>query len=101
MRRISASDFKATCLALLDEVARTGEPIEVLKRGKTVARVVAAPPEQGEFPQDSLRGTVTICGDILKPVLCASAWDVLSESNARRSGRARKRGEPARKSTQH
>ncbi len=39
MREISASAFKAGCLALLEEVASTGEAIVVTKRGRPVARV--------------------------------------------------------------
>jgi len=38
-REISATEFKAKCLSLLDEVARTGESLVVTKRGKPVARV--------------------------------------------------------------
>ncbi len=38
-REITATEFKAKCLSLLDEVARTGESIIVTKRGKPVARV--------------------------------------------------------------
>jgi prevent-host-death family protein len=41
MRRIPASRFKAQCLALLDDVALTGEEIIVTKRGRAVARLVA------------------------------------------------------------
>jgi prevent-host-death family protein len=41
MPLIPASRFKAECLALLDDVARTGEEIVVTKRGRPVARVVA------------------------------------------------------------
>jgi prevent-host-death family protein len=52
-RTISASQFKAHCLAMLDEVSATGEEIVVTKRGRAVARVIAA----GE-PRD-LRGSVT------------------------------------------
>jgi prevent-host-death family protein len=52
-RSIGASEFKAKCLALLDEVASTGETLIVTKRGKPVARVVPA-----EEPR-SLVGTVT------------------------------------------
>lgn len=36
---IKASEFKAKCLKLLDEVTATGEDIVVTKRGKVVARV--------------------------------------------------------------
>jgi prevent-host-death family protein len=52
-KTLSASHFKAHCLALLDEVADTGEGLIVTKRGRPVARVtpVKAP--------DSLRGSVT------------------------------------------
>jgi prevent-host-death family protein len=41
-RHIPASEFKARCLALLDEVAETKETLVVTKRGKPVAQVVPA-----------------------------------------------------------
>lgn len=50
---MSASRFKAECLAILDEVAATGTSIVVTKRGKPVARVTAVE------PPPSLRGSVT------------------------------------------
>jgi len=53
IRTISASRFKAECLAMLDEVAATGEEVVVTKRGRAVARV--SPVAQPE----SLRGSVT------------------------------------------
>lgn len=40
MKRIAAAKFKATCLALMDRVAETGEPLEVTKRGKALVRLV-------------------------------------------------------------
>ncbi len=40
--KISASEFKAKCLALLDQVHERGEPITVTKRGKVVARLMPA-----------------------------------------------------------
>jgi len=52
-RTVSASQFKAKCLAMLDEVAATGEEIVVTKRGQPVARVSAA------SEPESLRGSVT------------------------------------------
>ena len=39
MRTIPAGVFKAKCLAILDEVNSTGEPVLITKRGKPVARV--------------------------------------------------------------
>ncbi|MFI4991596.1 MAG: type II toxin-antitoxin system Phd/YefM family antitoxin [Solirubrobacterales bacterium] len=53
IRTISASRFKAQCLAMLDEVAATGEEIVVTKRGHAVARV--SPMSEPA----SLRGSVT------------------------------------------
>lgn len=53
MQTISASQFKAKCLALLDDVAESGGEITVTKRGRPVAKVVPF-----EDPCDSLRGSV-------------------------------------------
>jgi prevent-host-death family protein len=53
MQHIPASRFKAHCLALLDDVALTGEEIVVTKRGRPVARVVAIAEPQ------ALEGSVT------------------------------------------
>jgi prevent-host-death family protein len=43
-REIPASRFKAQCLALLDEVAATGDELIVTKRGKPVARLAPLEP---------------------------------------------------------
>lgn len=52
-RTVSASQFKARCLAMLDEVADTGEEIVITKRGRAVARVIAATAPPGL--RDSVR----------------------------------------------
>jgi prevent-host-death family protein len=52
---VPAGDFKQRCLALLDQVAETGTPIVVTKRGRPVARVVPIPP-----PNQSLRGSLRV-----------------------------------------
>lgn len=71
---ISASQFKAECLGLLDEVAETGAEITVTKRGKPVARVVPVEPVR------SLVGSVTFLvsdEELMKPVL--GPWDAETE----------------------
>ena len=68
-RSVGATAFKAQCLSLLDRVARTGEPLVITKRGKPVARLVPARRTQ----PTSLRGSVTIRGDIVAPIL--GTWD--------------------------
>lgn len=40
MKTVKASEFKARCLALMDDVAETGEEIVVTKNGKPVSRLV-------------------------------------------------------------
>ena len=65
MKSVAASEFKAKCLALLDEVAENGETLVVTKRGKPVAHVVPA-----EEPR-SLIGTVKYLvsdDELIKPL---------------------------------
>ncbi len=68
-KTIPAGDFKAHCLALLDEVARTGRPLLVTKRGKPVAQLVPVP---GQEPK-SLKGSLLGQKDVLSPI--DAAWD--------------------------
>jgi prevent-host-death family protein len=76
MRSINATAFKARCLAILDEVERTGEPVAVSKRGRIVAHLLPPrPASAGSFPQHSLRGSGRSKGDIIGPVLSADAWE--------------------------
>jgi prevent-host-death family protein len=69
-RVVSASRFKAQCLAMFDEVAATGEEIVVTKHGRPVARVVPA----AEPP--TLRGSVRFNvtdAELVAPL--GDAWD--------------------------
>ena len=68
MKTISASQFKAECLHLLDVVQQTGEPLVVLKRGKPVARVVRAA-EAGDKPWLALAGSGRFLGDPFAPAV--------------------------------
>ena len=42
MRTVKASEFKAKCLKIMDEVAATGEPVVITKYGVPVAQLVPA-----------------------------------------------------------
>ena len=68
-KTIPAGDFKARCLKLLDEVARTGQEIIVTKRGKAVARLVPLEPKVHK----SLLGSVLKQGDLVAPL--GEPWD--------------------------
>jgi prevent-host-death family protein len=76
MREINASEFKAKCLAILDEVAQTGQPVTILKRGRPIAQLIPPVPRLGRYPQEALLGTVQIHGDVVAPVLPAGTWDI-------------------------
>lgn len=59
-RTISASEFKAKCLALLDDVASGHETLVVTKRGRPVARILPVPAGDAR----NLLGSVTyLCSD--------------------------------------
>jgi prevent-host-death family protein len=66
-KTIKASEFKAKCLALMDDVARTGQPVLITKNGKPIAQLV---PHQSVRPQalGVWKGRVTITGDIMSPI---------------------------------
>ncbi len=67
-RTIKASEFKAKCLALLDEVERTGDALVITKKGKPVAKVVPHAPAQKPKLFGLLKGQLEIVGDIISPI---------------------------------
>ncbi len=71
-QKIAVSQFKARCLSLVDEVARTGVPYVVTKRGKPMARLV---PLDQEAPT-SLLGSVRYESeeDLLSPI--GDVWEM-------------------------
>jgi prevent-host-death family protein len=89
---IPAAVFKAECLRLMDEVARTGQSIVITKHGKPVAQLVPAPAAP-ESLFGYMRDTVTIEGDVVAPT--GEAWDAdssvheLSGSTSRKPSRPR------------
>jgi antitoxin (DNA-binding transcriptional repressor) of toxin-antitoxin stability system len=72
---MSASEFKAKCLAKLAEVERTRQGITILKRGKPIAQLLPVLTDEEAHPQRSLRGTVELVGDILAPAVAAAGWE--------------------------
>jgi antitoxin (DNA-binding transcriptional repressor) of toxin-antitoxin stability system len=84
MESIAVSKFKATCLAVLQRVKKTGRPVRITRFGKAVADVVppqAGQPEQPEQPEQGwigvMVGRAEITGDIVGPALSASDWNAL------------------------
>jgi prevent-host-death family protein len=69
MEEVSISEFKAKCLALLEQVRKTKKPIRVTRHGKPVAEVV--PPSAARVANwmGSMAGRMEILGDIVSPVI--------------------------------
>ncbi|MFW6232283.1 MAG: type II toxin-antitoxin system Phd/YefM family antitoxin [Spirochaetota bacterium] len=74
MRELSASEFKAKCLAIIDEVGESGTRVVVSKRGKRVAELIRYAGVEDEIPQESLRGTAHLEVDITGPAVDSDAW---------------------------
>ena len=64
---MSATEFRAKCLGLIDEVAETGREIVITKRGRPVARLVPVRRARGA-PFGLYRDEVRIHGDIGAPI---------------------------------
>jgi len=66
MKTVKASEFKATCLALMDEIAESQETIVITKHGRPVSRLIP----YRETPASLFalhRGEIEILGDIVAP----------------------------------
>lgn len=66
-REMKASEFKAKCLQLMDQVAETGESVVITKNGKPVSRLVP----YVDKPKSLFgihRGAVEITGDVISPL---------------------------------
>jgi len=75
MQTINATEFKAKCLAILDEVSATGEGVTILKRGRPIAQLLPAVDRAQGYPQERLAGSVEVLGDIVAPALPTDAWE--------------------------
>jgi len=74
MHTIPASEFKARCLALMDDVANTGETLVVTKNGKPVAELRPYSGGRADSPF-GLHANLETKGDILAPI--EDAWKAL------------------------
>ena len=75
-RTIKASEFKAKCLGLMDQVADSGQELIITKNQKPIARLLpyCEPPKT---PLGIDKGRIKILGDIVSPV--GSDWEANSD----------------------
>ena len=75
---IAISKFKATCLAVLQRVKRTGKPVLVTRFGKPIAEIV--PPSARANAHawiGSFQSRGRVLGDVVAPAADQKDWEVL------------------------
>jgi prevent-host-death family protein len=79
MQEIAISKFKATCMAVLERVRRTRQPVRVTRFGEPVAEVV---PSSANIKKKrcigSMAGTGRIVGDIVSRDGDEKVWEALN-----------------------
>lgn len=75
MKEMPAGKFKARCLAIMDQVQKTREPILITKHGKPVAQLVPASGSADDI-FGYMRGKVKIIGDIVGPITPEDDWEL-------------------------
>ena len=79
MDSISISKFKATCLAALARVKRTGRPLRVTRRGEPIAEVIPPrAPARARRWLGARQTTGRITGDLIAPASRSDQWEILS-----------------------
>ena len=80
MIEVAISEFKAKCLALLEQVRRTRQPIRITRHGKPVAEVVPpSPVEDRSAWMGSMKGRMEILGDVISPASDEDEWEALRD----------------------
>lgn len=76
MKTVAAGTFKAQCLALMDEVESTREPIVITKRGKPVAKLIPIETQKDDiFGFWVGKGRLTELGNIIEPAVPPEDWE--------------------------
>lgn len=65
---VTATEFKAKCLAILDGIQQTGEKVTVTRRGTPIAVVGPVKQTRWRNPADSCAHLGSIEGDIISPL---------------------------------
>ncbi len=76
MREIAISKFKATCLAVLEDVRRTRLPVRVTRFGRPVAEIRPPTAPLKTSWLGCMRDSVELSGDIVGPIGAFDQWKV-------------------------
>ncbi len=76
MRRMPAGEFKANCLAVMDEVKAKREAVLITKHGEPVAKLVPVTADHDDI-FGFFSGKGSIKGDVVAPALSGEEWGSL------------------------
>jgi len=79
MEEIAISKFKATCLAVLERVRKTGQPIRVTRFGHAIAEINPPNSAKRTIRLGGGIGTMEILGDIVGPTGDISEWEAAQD----------------------
>lgn len=79
MKEIAISKFKATCLAVLERVRKTGEPMIVTRFGQPIAEINPVNRFRRIPRLGGGAGTMEILGDIVGPIGDISDWEAAQD----------------------
>jgi prevent-host-death family protein len=74
---VSVTEFKAKCLALLDDISEQGATITITKRGRPLATVRPARRKAWKSLEGAWLGKVTLPNDLLEADM-SELWEVVN-----------------------
>ena len=74
-KMVPATQFKAECLRLIDEMNRDRQPVTITKRGRPVAVLAPVVNDRPKSIIGALRGTVLYYDDPFSPAVEPDAWN--------------------------
>ncbi len=74
MKQMPAGKFKAQCLAIMDQVSKSGEPLVITKHGTPVVRLVPVESNADDI-FGYMAGKSKQVGDIVGPVVPLEDWE--------------------------
>ncbi|MDE0034370.1 MAG: type II toxin-antitoxin system Phd/YefM family antitoxin [Deltaproteobacteria bacterium] len=72
---IGAAEFKASCLRVINQMSKDGEPVTITRRGRPVAVLhPIEPPDERPSIIGAMRGSVLAYHDPFRPAADPSDW---------------------------
>jgi prevent-host-death family protein len=79
MKEVAISEFKAKCLALLEQVQKTKKPLRITRFGKPIAEVLPPSVQTSREWIGSMADQIKILGDIVSPANDPDEWEALRD----------------------